>query len=97
MTNLEAYMAYNPDEAVGTLSLGLYDIVATEVADNKASMAIGMIDKSISANYKQGSTSETLTNESRSYLYARGLAILASLGITYIKPSTGVIVTGSSW
>ena len=97
MTNLAAYMAYNPDTAVGTLVLGLYDIDATGEDDNKASQALGMIDKAIFPNYSQGSTSETLTNESRSYLYSQGVAILASLGIEYIQPRTGVIVTGKSW
>lgn len=97
MTNLAAYMAYNPDTSVGTLVLGLYDIEAAGEDDNSASMALGMIDKSFSANYSQGNTSETLTNEARSYLYSKGKAILVSLGIEYIEPSTGVIVTGKSW
>lgn len=97
MTNLDAYMAYNPDAAVGTLALGLYDIDVTGLADNKAAMALGMIDKAISGDYKQGYTSETTSNESRSYLYNRGKDILASVGIVYVEPNTGVIVTGSKW
>ena len=97
MTNLEAYMAYNPDAAVGTLALGLYDLSVDDADSNKASMALGMIDKAISGDYKQGYTSETTSNESRSYLYNKGKAILASVGITYIEPEIGGVVTGSSW
>lgn len=97
MTNLEAYMAYNPDAAVGTLALGLYDLDVAGTTDNKAGMALGMIDKAISSDYKQGYTSETTANESRSYLYNKGVAILASVGIIYIEPLIGGIVNGSSW
>lgn len=97
MTNLDAYMAYNPDAAVGTLALGLYDIDATGIDNNKAAMALGMIDKAISGDYKQGYTSETTSNESRSYLYNKGKAILASVGIMYIEPEIGIVVNGSSW
>lgn len=97
MTNLEAYMAYNPDAAVGTLALGLYDLSVDDTDSNKAAMALGMIDKAISGDYKQGYTSETTSNESRSYLYNKGKAILASVGIIYIEPEIGGVVTGSSW
>lgn len=97
MKNLEAYMAYNPDAAVGTLALGLYDIDVALEDNNKASMALGMIDKAISGDYKQGYTSETTSNESRSYLYNKGKAILASEGIVYIEPNIGIVVNGSSW
>ena len=97
MTNLQAYMAYNPDAKVGTLALGLYDINVDGLLDNKASMALGMIDKAVSGDYKQGYTSETTSNESRSYLYNQGRAILASVGIIYIEPIIGVVVNGGSW
>jgi hypothetical protein len=97
MTNLDAYMAYNPDAAVGTLALGLYDLDVAGTSDNKASMALGMIDKAISGDYKQGYTSETTSNESRSYLYNQGKAILASVGIIYVEPNIGIVVNGSSW
>jgi hypothetical protein len=97
MTNLEAYMAYNPDAAVGTLALGLYDLSVDGTSDNKAAMALGMIDKAISGDYKQGYTSETTSNESRSYLYNQGKAILASVGIIYVEPNIGIVVNGGSW
>ena len=97
MTNLQSYMSYNPDVTVATLTLGLYDIDVEGSQDNKPSMALGMIGKAISGDYKQGSTSETLSNESRSYLYNTGIAILLSMGIVYIKSTVGTIVTGSSW
>jgi hypothetical protein len=90
-------MSYNPDVAVGTLALGLYDLSVDGTSDNKAAKALGMIDKAISGDYKQGSTSETTSNESRSYLYNMGKAILNSVGIVYIEPNVGTIVTGSSW
>ena len=97
MTNLDAYMAYNPDAAVGTLALGLYGLDVAGTSDNKAAMALGMIDKAISGDYKQGYTSETTSNESRSYLYNQGKAILASVGIIYVEPNIGIVVNGSSW
>jgi len=97
MTNIQAYMSYNPDVTVATLTLGLYDIDVEGSQDNKPSMALGMIGKAISGDYKQGSTSETISNESRSYLYNMGKAILNSVGIVYIEPNVGTIVTGSSW
>lgn len=97
MTNLSAYMAYNPDTSVGTLVLGLYDIDVDGTDKNKASMALGMIDKAINGDYKQGTTSETTSNESRSYLYNMGKSILDSAGIVYIDPSVGTIINGSSW
>ncbi len=97
MTNLEAYMAYNPDVAVGTLALGLYDLSVDGTTDNKAAMGLGMIYKAINGDYRQGYTSETTSNESRSYLYNQGKAILAAVGIVYIEPTIGVVVNGSSW
>jgi hypothetical protein len=97
MNNLDSYMAYNPDEGVGTLSLGLYDVDPAQEDNTKLSMALGMIDKALSADYKQGSSSETLSNESRSYYYSRGKLILASLNVEYIEPETGVKITGGGW
>jgi len=97
MTNIQAYMAYNPDATVATLALGLYDINVEGTDSNKAAMALGMIDKAISGDYKQGYTSETTSNESRSYLYNQGKAILASVGIIYVEPNIGIVVNGSSW
>lgn len=95
--NLDAYMTYNPDDRMGDLTLGLYGIDPYSLNDNKISMALGMIDKAMSADYSQGSSSEKLSSESRSYLYSRGKAILASLGVEYIDPEVGVKIKGSSW
>ena len=97
MTNIQAYMSYNPDVTVATLTLGLYDIDVEGSQDNKPSMALGMIGKAISGDYKQGSTSETTSNQSRSYLYNMGMAILNSVGIVYIEPLVGTVIKGSSW
>ena len=90
MTNLQAYMAYYPENDIAMLTLDSYAIDPTLSDFNQVSSALAMIDKAISADYKQGSTSETLSDKARAYLLSKGKAILASNGITYIDGGSGI-------
>ena len=95
MTNLQAYMAYHSEEDIANLTLSRYAINPSLDDMNQVSAALGMIDKSVSPDYKQGSTSETLPASARKYYYSRGKAILASNGIVYIDGGSGVVITTS--
>lgn len=98
MTNLEAYMVYNPNEGEATLSLGRYSIEPTGTESNQISAALGMIDKALMSDYKQGSTSETVNAELRRVLLSRGKAILANNGVTYLEQGqNGCLIYSSGW
>ena len=92
MTNLQAYMAYYPDESIATLTLGSYAIDPTLEDKTKASSALAMIDMALKPDYKQGSTSETMSDKTRAYLIKKGKAILDSLDITYIDGGSGITI-----
>lgn len=89
-------MAYYPEEDVARLTLDSYAIVPESSDATKASSALGMIDRALCADYKQGSTTETLPSSARSYLLSRGKAILSACGIQYIDGNSGVIITAHS-
>ena len=81
MNNLEAFRAYDANEGVGELTLARYQIVETDNDKLDVCAGLGMISKSLSVNYKQGNTSETLSDKTRDYLRMKGEAILKSNGI----------------
>lgn len=97
MTNLQAYMAYYPDESIATLTLGSYAIDPTLSDQTTASSALAMIDMALKPDYKQGATSETMSDRTRAYLISRGKAVLKSLDITYIEGQSGVVINGVRW
>jgi len=92
MTNLQAYMAYYPDESIATLTLGSYAIDPTLSDANTASSALAMIDMALKPDYKQGSTSEAMSDKTRGYLISKGKTILKSLDIEYIDGGSGVTI-----
>ena len=81
MTNLEAFRAYDTSEGVGELTLARYQIVSTDNDKLDVCAGLGMISKSLSVNYKQGNTSENLSDKTRDYLRIKGEAILRANGI----------------
>lgn len=97
MTNLQAYMAYYPETDIAMLSLDSYAIDPTLADLNQVSSALAMIDKAISADYKQGSTSETMPKEARAYLLSRGKRILAENDVTYLDGGSGIIINATRW
>ena len=97
MTNLEAYMAYYPDkEDIALLTLERYSVDPTLADQNQVSSALAMIDLAIGVDYKQGSTSETMSNSARGYLLSRGKRILAENGVDYIDGGSGITITVSN-
>ena len=91
-------MVYNSSESEATLSLERYSIEPTSTESNQISAALGMIDKALMSDYKQGSTSETINAELRRVLLSRGKAILANNGVTYLEQGqSGNIIYSSGW
>ena len=88
-------MAYYPENDIAMLTLGSYAIDPIKDDMNQVSSALAMIDKSLSPDYKQGSTSETLPDSARASWNLRGQAILAANGVTYIGGGSGVVILGS--
>lgn len=98
MTNLEAYMVYNSSEGEAILSLERYLITPDGCDSIQIAAALGMIDKALMSDYKQGSTSETINAELRRVLLSRGKAILANNGVTYLEQGqSGNIIYSSGW
>lgn len=85
------------DENKATLILSLYNINPNTEDALQASMALGMIERADDVDYKQLSTSETLSEKSRKSLRARGLGILDELGIEYICSQGGNEIIGGGF
>ena len=96
MTNLEAYEARNSDTSGGNLTLAQYSVNPLSDDKNVISGALGMLDRAISADYKQGDTSESMSNFARQMLYDRAVSILKENGIEVIT-STQIEIIGSGW
>lgn len=92
MTNLQAYMAYCPENDIAMLTLGSYAIDPAGIDANTASAALGMIDMALRPDYSQGQTSEKISDKTRSYLISRAKAMLKSVGVEYIDGGSGVII-----
>ncbi len=91
-------MVYNSSESEATLSLERYSITPDGCDSMQISAALGMIDKALMSDYKQGSTSETINAELRRVLLSRGKAILANNGVTYLEQGqTGNVIYSSGW
>ena len=91
-------MVYNSSESEATLSLERYSITPDGCDSNQISAALGMIDKALMSDYKQGSTSETINAELRRVILSRGKAILANNGVTYLEQGqTGNVIYSSGW
>jgi hypothetical protein len=56
-----------------------------------------MIEKADDIDYKQLSTSETLSDNSRKSLRKRGMGILDKYGIEYIQPKQDNIIIGGGF
>lgn len=97
MTNIQAFQSYMDDENKAKLILSLYSINPEGTDSIQASMALGMIERADDVDYKQLSTSETLSEKSRASLRMRGFGILESLGITYICVKSGNEIVGGGW
>lgn len=83
MTNKEAFKVYYKDDsrAEFVLTSKLIDPTLSDAVS--ISGAWGMIERATDADYKQGSTSETLSNAARQTLIANAKAILSQAGINY--------------
>ena len=91
-------MVYNSSESEATLSLERYSIEPTSTESNQIAAALGMIDKALMSDYKQGSTSEIINAELRRVLLSRGKAILANNGVTYLEQGqNGNVIYSSGW
>lgn len=90
-------MAYYPENDIALLTLDSYAVDPTLTDFNQVSAALGMIDRAISADYQQGSTSETMPASARSYLLSRGKRILIENDIEYIDGGSGVVINAVHW
>ena len=97
MTNLDAYMAYCTDVSVATVTLTQYGIVGADSDKLDVSGALGMIDRSFMPDYKQGQTSESMSETTRAYLRSRGIAILEDNGVEFIEASNTNTIYGSKF
>jgi hypothetical protein len=97
MTNLEAYMAYCTDVSVATVTLTQYSIDPTGSDMIVVSGALGMVDRSFMPDYKQGQTSETMSEKTRAYLRSRGNTILEENGIEFTEVSNKNMIYGSGF
>lgn len=96
-TNIQAFKSYMDDEDKANLILAMYDIDPQAADKLQASMALGMIEKADDIDYKQLSTSETLSDTSRKSLRKRGMGILDKYGIQYIQPKQDNIIMGGGF
>ena len=96
-TNIQAFQSYMDDEDRGNLILAMYGIDPLETDKTKVCMALGMIERSDDIDYKQLSTSETLSETSRKSLRKRAFGILDSEEFSYIKPEQDTLIIGGGF